>query len=316
MPVYPAPALLVTVPLALLPYRLAALLFTAGAVVATCGGLRLLGVRDWRCYGAAFLSYSMLNSLRLGQLTGYLILGIAIAWRWRRDVVISAAAVAAVIALKLFLWPLGAFLLMTKRWRTVFLAAALIVVAGLLAWAVIGFDGLGAYPRMVNDVSVVEGAAGVSYVSVGLALGVSRTIAEAGSLVITAALLGMAVMLLWRPDGERRAFGLVIVASLASSPVVWPHYLALLFVPIALVSPTLSPLWLVPLLGYLSPFDLTHGEILRMLPYVAIEIITIAALYAWPVPGRGSGRTAESRLAGSSGLVLAAPAQPGGRCSG
>ncbi len=85
VPVYPAPALLVTVPLALLPYRLAALLFTAGSVVAAVGGLRLLGVRDWRCYGAAFLSYPIVNSLSLGQLTGYLILGIAIAWRWRRD---------------------------------------------------------------------------------------------------------------------------------------------------------------------------------------------------------------------------------------
>ncbi len=220
------------------------------------------------------------------------------------------------IALKLFLRPLGAFLLITKRFRTAAVAAALIVVAGLLAWAVIGFAGIGAYPRMVNDVSAVEGAAGVSYVSLGLAFGVSRTISDVGALVITAALLGLALILLRRPGGERRAFGLAVVASLASSPVVWPHYLALLFVPIALVSLTFSPLWLVPLLGYLAPSDLTHGDVWRILPYVAIEVITVAALYAWPVPGRRSGKSEESPLASSSGLLVAAPAQPGGGSSG
>jgi hypothetical protein len=40
-----------------------------------------------------------------------------------------------------------------------------------------------------------------------------------------------------------------VMAALTASPIVWDHYLVLLFVPIALMSPSYSKLWLVPLAG-------------------------------------------------------------------
>ena len=72
----------------------------------------------------------------------------------------------------------------------------------------------------------------------------------------------------------------MVVAGVISSPLVWPHYLTLVFVPIALLSPTLSPLWFVPLLGYLAPVELTSGDAWRILPYTAVELTVLACLWA------------------------------------
>jgi hypothetical protein len=42
-----------------------------------------------------------------------------------------------------------------------------------------------------------------------------------------------------------RVFRLSIVAALATSPIVWNHYLVLLYVPLALTRPRFSPVWLL-----------------------------------------------------------------------
>ncbi len=280
VPIYPAPALLVATPFALSGERTAGLLFTLLSIGAMVGGLRLLGVRDWRCYGAAFLSWPLLHSLRLGQVNELLVLGAGAAWHWRARIWPAAAAVASLVAVKLFLWPLGLWLVLSRRRRTALLAAALAAAATLGAWALIGFDGFAAYPRMLSDLSAVEGGAGVSLISLAGALGLSSAAGDALTVLVTAGLLAGAWW--WSrsgaSDGEQRAFGLAVIAALACSPVLWPHYLTLVFVPIALLEPELSVLWLVPLLAYLAPVELTGGDLLRMLPYFAIESIVAARL--------------------------------------
>src|SRR5437879_5723308 len=50
---YPAPGALVFSPLGTVSLRTAAIIFSAGAIAAVLLALWLLGVRDWRCYGAA-----------------------------------------------------------------------------------------------------------------------------------------------------------------------------------------------------------------------------------------------------------------------
>ena len=71
-----------------------------------------------------------------------------------------------------------------------------------------------------------------------------------------------------------------IIAALVASPMVWPHYLALLFVPIALVSPTLSWLWLTPLLAY--PVAQTTGRPWVIPLYLAIVAAPLVRLWPWP----------------------------------
>ena len=286
VPVYPAPDLVATVPLALLPYKVAATVFTLLGVAALCLGLWLLGVRDWRCYGAAFLSWPVLHTLRLGQVNEFLVLAIAVAWRWRPRAAVTGAAVACAVIAKVFLWPLGLFLLMSRRWRA--LAAGLVfgIAALALAWAVIGFAGLATYPQMLSDLSSVEGAAGISLISLAAATGIGHGVAVAISIVITVGLIALAWGLMRIEDGERNAFGLLVVAGLASSSLVWPHYAVLLLVPIALLSPGFGPLWLVPLLGYLAPVELTGGSAWRIGVYLAMELIVVVALCRPLVAGR------------------------------
>ena len=281
VPVYPAPALVAAVPFALLGFKLAAVLWILVCIAAMIGGLWLLGVRDWRCYGIAFLSWPLLHSLRLGQINEVLLLVFAIAWRWRRALLVPAAAVGCVVVSILFVWPLGVFELLTRRFRVVALAAVIAVCVSLIAWGLIGFGALSSFPGMLNNLALINERTNVSLLSIGLALGLPRVVCEGFGLACAAGVLALAWWLLSLPGGERRAFGLAVVAALIGSPLVWPHYLTLIFIPIALLSPSLSMLWLVPLISYLSPIAQTNGDVWKMLPYLAIELIVLVALCAW-----------------------------------
>lgn len=295
VPVYPAPALIASVPLALLPYHVAGVLFTLLAVGAFCLGLRLLGVRDWRCYGIAFLSWPLLHSLRLGQVNEFLVLAAGVAWRWRAGILRPAAALAAGVVAKLLLWPLAVFFVFTRRWRAVGMAALLAVIAVVACWAVIGFDGFTGYPKMLSNLSSVEGAAGVSFRSLAAAVGLGHGWGDGAAVVLTVGLLVLSWLCIRRLDDERRAFGLAVLAGLTSSTLVWPHYLTLLFIPIALLAPTFGPLWAVPLLAYLAPVELTHRHLGDILPYLAIELIVGVWLCA---PLLRPPRTNEGQAAG------------------
>jgi Glycosyltransferase family 87 len=269
VPVYPAPALVAVVPLAELPYRLAALLFVGLSAGGLALALYLVEVRDWRCYGVAFGSWPVVHGLMLGALTPLLVLGIAVAWRLRGRLG-SAAAVAALVAVKVFPWPLALWLMATKRWRLAAIATALAVAVTAAAWAAIGFDGLTTYPRMLRDLALIEADASVSLSAGLVAVGISSSAAQVCAVLVAVGLLGRAAWLARRPAGERAAFILAVVAALIASPIAWPHYFALLLVPIALVSPRLSPLWLVPLLAYVAPVAHSHGHPWAIAPYLAM----------------------------------------------
>jgi Glycosyltransferase family 87 len=246
IPVYPAPINLAVVPFSLLPFWLAGVLFTLISIGAMVLGLRLLGVRDWRCFAVALTSLPFVFALDLGALGPLLVLGAGVAWRWRDRLWPPAIAIASIVVAKVFPWPLGIWLLVTRRFRTLALAIVIGAVACFAAWAVIGFDGLAQYPRMLSDLSQIEQGRALSLVAVLLAVGVPATLAKAAALAATAGLLGLAWRFARRPGGDAQAFGLAVLAALTSSPIVWEHYMVLLFVPIALVSPRFSKLWLVP----------------------------------------------------------------------
>jgi hypothetical protein len=283
VPVYPAPDLVASVPLALLSLHAAGIVFTALSIAAMALGLWLLGVTDWRCYGLAFVSWPVVHSLRLGQVNELLVLGVAVAWRWRERLWPPAIAVSAVVVAKLFLWPVGVWLLITRRWRVAVLAAVLAVSGTLVAWAAIGFDGLTAYSSMLSHLSRVEGTAGVSLLSLGHALGITRSLSSAAGWVVTLGVLALA----WRARSRDAAvLGLVVMAGLLSSPLVWPHYLTLAFVPIALLSPRLSAAWFLPLITYLAPVELTGGDPWKIVPYIGLEM----AVIAWLTLARPAGR--------------------------
>ena len=112
------------VPLSLLPFALAGILYTLASVAAMLAGIRLLGVRDWRCLALVLISWPFIYGLYLGAVGPFLVLGAGVAWRFRDRVWPPALAIAAIVAAKVFPWPLGVWLLITRRWRALAVAVA------------------------------------------------------------------------------------------------------------------------------------------------------------------------------------------------
>ena len=54
-------------------------------------------------------------------------------------------------------------------------------------------------------------------------------------------------------DDEPRSFTCAVAATLALSPIVWLHYLVVLLVPMSILRPRFSALWLLPVLLWISP---------------------------------------------------------------
>jgi hypothetical protein len=142
---------------------------------------------------------------------------------------------------------------------------------------VIGFAGLTAYPTMLVDIARIGEPRGCSLVAFLIYLGFG--VGPARFLAFTAAfaLLFMAWKLA-RRNYERQAFGLVLIAALTATPVVWDHYMILLFVPIALLSPTLSWLWFLPTLAAFAPAAASHTYGAWILPMLAGELALAVAL--------------------------------------
>src|SRR5581483_7342074 len=105
-----------------------AAVFVVGSAAAVPAALWLLGVRDWRCYGAAFLWPPVLSGVAIGTISPLLLLGVAACWRLRgRGGLVAAAALT--VAAKLFLLPLLVWLWVTGR-RAVAVAALTAGVVG------------------------------------------------------------------------------------------------------------------------------------------------------------------------------------------
>jgi alpha-1,2-mannosyltransferase len=270
--VYPPVTALLVSPLAVLPDlagRVLVLLLALGCVPLA---LRLLGVRDWRCYGLAFLTTPVLDTVSLGALSSAMLLGVAAAWRYRDRPYVAAPVTALTVVAKLFAWPLFVWLLATRRLRTAVGAAAVAVVLLLGGWAAIGFAGLHDYPHLLRVLSRVEAVQSYSLV------GLFRL--EGGAVTALTALLAVAVVVAVvlaarGPEGDRRALTVAVAGALLATPVVWLHYLVLLFVPIALARPRLSALWFAPLAFWLTPIAHSNGSIWRTCFALAVGAVIV-----------------------------------------
>jgi len=246
--VYPPEAALAFVPLALLPYHAAGAVFLAILFASIPLTLWLLGVRDWRCYGAAFLMAPVFSAIVNGALSCLLALMLAVAWRYRSSRTGAAAAVAVLIVAKVFLWPLLLWLLATRRYAAAVAAAAGGALATFAAWAVLGFAGLRDYFHLLRLLADVEQAQGFSPIALGLSIGESSGWARAGTLLLGAAALAGIFVLARRHGGDRLSFTAAVGAALVLSPIVWLHYFVILLVPLAISRPRFTRLWvLLPL---------------------------------------------------------------------
>ena len=268
-PLYLYPPLLaeLLLPLGALPFLVAAALFVAASALALVAALWLLGVRDWRCYGVAFLWLPVLHGLRLGTLTPFLVLLLAAA----RPALTTLAA-----TLKLFVWPVAALEAVRRPLRVALTGAALL----LGSWAAIGFSGLRAYPSLLRSTQHVWERDGYGLAAVATHAGVPGALTDA--LLVAAGAAAIAVLL--RLEARDALAGAVAVACLVS-PVSWLHYSTLLLVPLALFRPRLHWSWLLPLLLWATPAEEADGKYARI-------VLWLAVMTATPLAAAGTARLA------------------------
>jgi alpha-1,2-mannosyltransferase len=301
--VYPPVLAFALVPLAALPERVSdvfvpGVLFSLVLVFAVVGALLLLEVRDWRCYPVALLYPVNLEAVEYGALGPVLLLLVALLWRYRDRTGVAAAATAGAVVLKLFLWPLVAWLAMIRKVRAAVAASVAAVALTLVSWAAIGFEDMGEYPRLLRELVDLEGENSYSAYAVLRTIGLPDLPAQAITIGCGLLLLALA----WREanaggrsrlERDRRSLTLVLAAALVLTPILWLHYLGLLLVPIALARPRLSALWLAPLA--FTVFELLdwyrgwpRGDAEALLSVVAVTAVVFvgALMRTSPEPDR------------------------------
>ena len=294
--IYPPLVADLLVPLAPLPFLAAAVVFLLVSTAAVLLALWLLGVRDWRCYGMAFLWIPVVHGIRLGALTPLLILGVAACWRYRDSALASSLAAAPVVVVKIFMWPL-------LVWQAERRNAAHPPLTRRLADRVHadpvgdhrlrGARRLPTAPERRGELLGSRVLAERPRHAVGLPGTPCRLAATALALLACAVLVPVRRR---RLVDDREALALTILIAIVFSPVSWLHYSALLLVAAALLSPRLSAAWVLPLGFWVSPFEEADGAVWRILVVLALDVLTVAVLIrgyrAASEPRAGSPRAA------------------------
>jgi alpha-1,2-mannosyltransferase len=241
--VYPPIGAFLATPFAALPAHAADVLVTVLAALAVPAILVLLGVRDWRCLGASLLWMPTISAIHLGTVMVLLVLGVALAWRWRDHAVRAGLVLGLVVALKLFLWPLVVWLAITRRFRAAIVAAVSATLLFLAPWIPLDGAGMVSYPHRLNLLSSLEARLGFSPAALLSHLGVGWGVAQAVGYALG---VGLLVLAYRRRSSETTALGLVCAASLLLTPILWPNYLLIMLVPLALRRPGFGLVWLLP----------------------------------------------------------------------
>lgn len=313
---YPPLLAYLAAPVQPLSVAAATVAWTLLSLAAVAGALWLLGVRDWRCYCLAAAYPATRSAVNLGTAGPLLLLALAAAWRWRHRLFVPAAAAALAIAVKLFLWPLAAWLALGRR-RSAGPAAAVVTIGlVLLPWAPLGFAGLREYPGLLRRLADDEAWASYSLTAVGMRAHLPQEAALALSLAVAAGLLAGAAWAARRgrggeQEGEAASLALVLAAALSASPIVWLHYFLLLLAPVAAVSRRLSPLWLLPLAYWPLPqTGWPGGDPARLALALAVTAAVTAAA-ALPAARAWSGERGELLLRLLPGRLGMNERQPG-----
>ncbi len=275
--VYPAPAAIAMIPVSLIPYAAANLLWAAIGAAAIVAALRMLGVRDWRCYGAVFAWPVVWSSLINGAISALLVLACAALWRYRDRPWVSGALVAALVVFKLYFWPLGLWLLATRRWRATWSSVAIGLTSVVVGYAVVGFSSLREYPRILDRLTGLVADQSYSPYALFRSLGSSPGGARLLMLACGVAVLIGLVLLARRADGERPAFILALAGSLVLTPIVWPHYLAVLCVALALARPRAGVAWVAPMALWFAVPAWSGGNAVR----IGVVLAVTGGLFAW-----------------------------------
>jgi hypothetical protein len=278
--VYPLPTALAAAPLGLLSVVAAVAVFAVISIGAVIASLWVLGVRDWRCYGAAFVLKSTETAVTTGTLSSLMLLAFALTWRYRNSGWRAGSAVAAGTLMKVFSWPLAIWLVGTRRYLQAGAAAVVAVGSCAVTAMILGWHALTVYPSVAKALAKLYGPESYSLPAGLHATGIGWSGATGACLLAAVGITGAALV------GERRgrlreseAFALVVFAALVATPILWLHYLVLLLVPAALASRRLSAVWLVQGALWVGVPAVSGGSLPRIaLVWISVAITTVAAV--------------------------------------
>jgi alpha-1,2-mannosyltransferase len=278
--VYPPALAYVLTPLTAFSEDAGSVVAAALALALLLGTLLVLRIRDRRCYGALLLWAPSLNAVHTASASVLVAFAAALVWRYRATVSPLGLSLGAAVAVKLVLWPLFVWTLATRRLRATVWAAVVGVGIALGSWALLGFEDLGSYPSLLRRLADLEATSSYSIVGVAAELGLGETAGKVLAACVGLALLAGCAALARRGD-DARSFTCAIAAALAFTPVLWEHYLVLLVVPLAVMRPRFSGLWLLPIVIWLAPRS-DNGEGLQTVLPLAVAAILVTLLVIGP----------------------------------
>ena len=226
-------------PLTLLSSGAAEVVIVLIEIACFMAALWIVGVRDWRVYGVASIWGSVIGEMRTAHLSLILCLLVAIVWRTRERTAVAGLVLGFAMGLKLFLWPLVLWLASLRRWREAGIAAATAAASLLL---LLPFIGILEYVRLLRRLGDTFDQDSFTPYGLLVQAGASSAAARAIGLAIGLAVVALA----WR----RRSFALFVAAALLLSPIVWLDYFAVAAIPLAVVRPTFSWIWPLPVLTF------------------------------------------------------------------
>jgi hypothetical protein len=280
--VYPPQLVLALVPFTFLPVPVVSFLVALGMLALVFATLRVLELRDLRCYAAAAVWVPTISGVLLGNVSIPLAFALAVVWRYRDAVWPPAVSLGLAVSAKLLLWPVFVWAAVTRRLRMAVVAVGVGLAVTAVAWAAIGFAGLTGYPDLLERLSELQSERSYSIVGMASELGLPSGVGRAATLLVGAGLLLGCVLLARRGD-EERSFTCAVAATLALSPIVWLHYLVLLLVPLAILRPRFSAIWLLPVLLWVSPRP-GYAEGYETFMPALVAAILVTVLLARPRP--------------------------------
>lgn len=300
--VYPPFVAFLTAPLLLLGVSAAVVLSVLLSLFAVPAILFLAGVRDLRCYGLALVWAPTWNAIQNVNISLPIACALALAWRFRNSSRASGLLLGCAVAAKVFVWPLLIWPLAMGRRRVLGTGVISAAVLVLGSWAAIGFAGLSSYSRLLHVLTSYEETESYSISGALRVVGLGAVPARGIALTLTLALLALCVAFGRRGD-DRRAFAAAVLAALASTPILWQHYLMLLLVALAVCRPRLSIAWFLPLAPWFSPFTGNGNVGQTLLVPVVAALVGAACL----MPRDRSSSNSRARLRKPLALPIFAP---------
>ena len=255
---HPPAALLLGLPLTLLPYSYAAGIWLILQWIAIYAIYRIGMASNWvpkqlsrhplLLLGVVMAWAPTAQDMLSGNLMLFLLLLLAALWYCQTydKQILAGVSLGVAISIKLMVWPLILFFVLRKKWRALLAVLLSVGVINIIAMLVIGIESflfyylnVGAvvsplYQRSVYNFSIwtlgtkvlcdVQNLSLCPFAFSKWALPVNTVIALTSFLV--------ALILAWRAKEALLAYGILICISLLLSPVTWRHYFVLAIIPL------------------------------------------------------------------------------------